>query len=472
MKNFTLSLLTFVLSCTLSYTNAQCPPGEVNLLNQAQVDAFRINYPNCTQVSGNLNIGSLNNDIHYNIYDLSGLENINTITGGLLIANANSLTNTHGLDQLARVDGNIRIFYNDNIQNLTGFGSLNAIGGDLRISGNSSLTAVGGLQDLTDIGGDMEVSDNDALPNFSAFDELTTVGGYLSIWGNQILENVDELTKLSSIGDNLIINQNDLLENLSGLQSLETVGADFSITQNPNLVEIGDLNPTIQASAMLRIALNFSLSECAVQVFCSHISNNGGVEIVGNGEGCSSVIEIENSCASTLPVELSDFYAEIKDRGVLLTWQTLTENNNEGFDIQRSRDGLSWESIGWEAGQGDSETAQKYTFTDNRPALGKSYYRLAQSDFDGKIEYSPIVTVSFYRDVVSVYPNPVSDVLKITVADDMAIESVTVYTASGREVMHETNITDNLNVSRLHKGAYIVAIQVNGETIRQKIVVE
>jgi len=472
MKNFTLLLLTFVLSYTSSYTNAQCPPGEVEFLNQAEVDAFATDYPNCTQINGNLNIGSLNTSIFSNIYNLSGLENVSSIMGDLLIANNNSLTNIHGLDQLLNIEGNVRIFYNNSVGNLTGLGKLNTVVGDFRISGNASLTVIGGLQYLTNVGGDMEISDNDALINFTAFGKLTTIDGYLSIWGNQVLENIDELTKLGAVAGNLSIHQNESLENLQGLGSLATLGGDFNITHNTNLVEIGDLSPTMQPSAMLRVALNSNLSDCAVQVFCDHISNNGGVEIVGNGQGCSSALEIENSCASTLPVELSGFYAEVRDRGVLLTWQTLIENNNEGFEIQRSDDGLGWEAIGWEAGQGDSEIAQKYTFTDSRPILGKSYYRLAQSDFDGKIEYSQIVMVSFFRDVVSVYPNPVSDVLKITVVDDMPIETVIVYNTSGKEVMRETGITDNLNVSRLHKGTYIIAIQVNGETTRQKIVVE
>jgi len=472
MKIFTLLLLTFVLSPTLNYTNAQCPPGDVILNSQTEVSDFVASYPNCTEISGTLKIGSIAFGSYSNIYDVSGLEGINTVTGDLLITANNNLTSIHGLDQLRHVGGNVHIFYNQNLTNLGGLGKLETVNGNLKIINNQSLTTVGGMQNLISVGADVEVSENAALLNLNAFGKLTTIGGYFSIWGNSSLGSVGELTKLGAVGGNLSINQNYLIQNLHGLESLVTLGGDFNITQNVSLTEIGDLSPIMQPSAVLRIAFNFNLSECAVEVFCTHISNEGGTEIIGNGEGCSSIIEIEGSCASTLPVELVGFRAEVKNKNVLLTWQTLTENNNEGFEIQRSNNANDWQTIGWEAGQGDATTTQTYTFTDSRPVLGKSYYRLMQVDFDGKAEFSEIVTVAFYNGVVSVYPNPVSNVLKIAVADEMPIESVIVYNTSGSEVMRTTALTNSLNVSQLNPGTYIIAVQVDGETTRQKLVVE
>lgn len=468
MKNFTFSLLIFVLLLPLNYTNAQCPSGDVHLSNQTEVDAYRVGYPNCTQINGSLNIGAPNS----NIYDLSGLESINTIMGNLTIIDNNGLTNVHGLDQLLHIEGNVYIRSNQNIANLAGLNKLETVNGDLKFQNNASLVTIGGMQDLISVGADMEISDNEALADLNAFSKLTTVGGYFTIRNNPELEDIDEFTKLGVISGNLAINQNNLIENLEGLRSLVTLGGNFTILQNQNLMEIGDLNPAMQPSAILRIAFNFNLSDCAAQAFCDHVSNNGDVDIINNGFGCSTLSEIENSCASTLPVELSDFHVEVNNKDVLLTWQTLTENNNEGFEIQRSNNGLNWETIGWQAGRGDATTARKYTFTDNRPIIGKSYYRLAQSDFDGKIEYSEIVIVSFYHDTVSVYPNPVSDVLRITVADDMPIESIVVYNTSGSEVMRETSVTSDLNIARLDRGTYVIAIQVDGETTRKKLIVE
>lgn len=473
MKYFTLPLLTFVLSFTFSYTNAQCPTSGVMLNSQATVSAFIEDYPNCTEINGNLEIGVISSlSTNTNITNVSYLGNINSISGNLMIVGNNDLTNIEGLNELTYVGGNVRIDYNQDLTDLSGLSKLETIGGSLLIGNNESLTTIDGMQELISIGGDATISENDILSNLNAFGKLTTIGGYLSIWSNSMLSNIDEFEKLGAIGDNLIIDRNTTLENLHGLEALVTLGGDFSITGNESLSEIGDLAPTMQSSSMLRIAANSNLSDCSVQTFCNHISNQGNVEIIANGIGCNSAVEIENSCAMTLPVELTNFRAEVKKTSVVLTWQTLTENNNDGFEIERSNDAINWQSVGWEAGKGNTTTAQMYTFTDKRPMLGKSYYRLAQTDFDGKIEHSEALIVSFYNGLVSVYPNPVSEILRITVENDMSIDNIVVYNTSGREVLRETSVSDSLNVAQLNSGTYIIAIQVAGETIHQKLVVE
>lgn len=472
MKNFTLPFLIFVFLFTFSYTNAQCPPGNVQLYNQGQVNAFIADYPNCSEINGNLKIGAIGSGAYSNIEDISGFESINRIMGDLLIVYNNDLTDIQGLSQLSHVEGNVHVFYNDHLTNLTGLANLQTVNGSLKFLDNPELTTIGSMQDLVSVGADMVIAENVALTNLDAFGKLTTIGGYLTIRDNSTLTNIDELAKLGAIGNHLTISHNTLIQNLQGLQSLATLGGDFNIALNQDLVEIGDLSPMMQPSAMLRVAHNPNLSDCAAQAFCDHISNGGGVEIIGNADGCSTVLEIENSCPMTLPVELSGFRAEVKNKSVVLTWQTLTESNNKGFEIQRSNDATNWTAIAWEVGQGNTTTTQTYTFTDSRPILGKSYYRLAQTDFDGKIEHSEIVIASFYNGVVTVYPNPVNDVLQITVADDMPIENIVVYNTSGSEVMRETAVSNNLNLARLNSGTYIIAIQVGGETVRQKLVVK
>lgn len=471
MKNFTLPLLTFLLSCSL-YTHAQCPYGNVELNSQAAVNDYIANYPNCTEISGNLKIGVNNSGAYSNVNDLTGLSSISRIMGHLLIVGNAELADIQGLSQLLHVDGNIHVFDNVNLTNLSGLDKLQTVSGDLKFLNNTALTSIGSMKNLVSVGANMEIGNNTALTNFNAFEKLTTVGGYFSIHANPVLNDIDELTKLGAIGGNLAISQNLLIENLKGLESLATLGGNFTVTLNENLTAIGDLNPIMQNSAMLRVVYNPNLSNCAAQVFCQHISNGGAVEIANNNLGCSTPVEIENSCPTTLPVELSDFTAEAKDKGVSLTWQTITESNNEGFEIERSNDAINWESIAWEVGKGNTTNPQKYSFTDNRPILGKSYYRLAQRDFDGKIKHSEILTVSFYYDIVSIYPNPVEDLLQITVADDMPIDSIILYNTSGSEIMRETTVTNKLNLAHLNSGTYIIAIQVGKTTVRQKLLVK
>jgi hypothetical protein len=117
-----------------------------------------------------------------------------------------------------------------------------------------------------------------------------------------------------------------------------------------------------------------------------------------------------------IPVELTSFTASIINGSVTLNWQTATEINNSGFEIERSVisnevKNLIWEEIGFVNGYGTTTSAKQYSFTDNSPLSGNLYYRLKQMDFDGSFTYSNELEVNF-NGVVSDfvleqnYPNP------------------------------------------------------------------
>ncbi|MDZ7724949.1 MAG: T9SS type A sorting domain-containing protein [candidate division KSB1 bacterium] len=93
-----------------------------------------------------------------------------------------------------------------------------------------------------------------------------------------------------------------------------------------------------------------------------------------------------------IPVELAAFSVTQSVDGVLLTWQTATETNNYGFQIQRAgASQADWQVIGFVPGAGTSSAAKEYSFLDTVPASDRSYYyRLKQVDTDGSFEYSPV----------------------------------------------------------------------------------
>jgi hypothetical protein len=99
-----------------------------------------------------------------------------------------------------------------------------------------------------------------------------------------------------------------------------------------------------------------------------------------------------------------------RDRTALLAWQTETEIDNKGFDIQQSTDGVKWSSLGFEPGKGDSNKNTNYQFTTPTLATGNWLFRLAQTDLDGSIRYSDIRSVTVFDDVfhAKLTPNPVS----------------------------------------------------------------
>ena len=86
-----------------------------------------------------------------------------------------------------------------------------------------------------------------------------------------------------------------------------------------------------------------------------------------------------------LPVELSSFTANVIGKSVKLSWQTETEVNNYGFEIERSIAKGNWEKIGFVNGSGNSNSQKNYTFEDKNLIVGKYHYRLKQLDNDGQL---------------------------------------------------------------------------------------
>ena len=109
-------------------------------------------------------------------------------------------------------------------------------------------------------------------------------------------------------------------------------------------------------------------------------------------DGSSGIVSICELCAVTpaLPVEISFFNLERKENKIELIWETLSEVNNDGFFIQRSKDGVLWEDIGFEKGIGTSNEVNRYNFNDEDITIARVYYRLKQVDFDGAYSYSDV----------------------------------------------------------------------------------
>lgn len=180
----------------------------------------------------------------------------------------------------------------------------------------------------------------------------------------------------------------------------------------------------------------FSVS-CYSQVWTIYrvgVSDGGGVSCVG-GVG----IEVP------LPIELINFKAYVQNKLVNLEWQTASEINNDYFTIERSKNGVDWEEVTTVDGAGNSSTILSYSTIDKRPYFGVSYYRLKQTDYDGKYKYSDIKAVNFEQttaDVV-IYPNPINNQITIQ-ANEKELANIKIYNALGQDV---TNRTQQLSKS-------------------------
>ncbi|WP_410336697.1 BspA family leucine-rich repeat surface protein [Longimonas sp.] len=209
-------------------------------------------------------------------------------------------------------------------------------------------------------------------------------------------------------------------------------------------------------------------------------------EIVATTGGFSEFVFASDS--NPLPVELTDFTATHAEESVSLQWETASEENNAGFEVQRadgaaedaSDDDVSWTTLGFvesEAEGGTTDEPQSYSFTAEEVDAGTHTFRLRQVDTDGTESFSDPVEVDVTLDAAyelsDAYPNPSrSDAtLELTVQQTQPV-TATVYDMLGRRVttLHRGEIDGNtptelrVNADELSSGTYFV--RVEGESFK------
>jgi Secretion system C-terminal sorting domain len=173
----------------------------------------------------------------------------------------------------------------------------------------------------------------------------------------------------------------------------------------------------------------------------------------------------------SLPIELLSITVKAVNNKNVVSWETASEINNKGFDVQRQTANGTWESLGFVKGMNKPST---YTFEDKGP-LSISYYRLRQIDFDGKESLSKVVSVSqSLKGKVRIAPNPTSDKVNIVLSDnDPSVSTtVTVYDLVGKQVLQQKTTANalELDMANLAKGVYLVKINADNSIYTEKII--
>ncbi len=135
----------------------------------------------------------------------------------------------------------------------------------------------------------------------------------------------------------------------------------------------------------------------------------------------------------TLPLRLTSFDAVKAGSTNQLSWTTTHEDDVQGFTIERSPDGISYDAIGTvSAEQRGYEAANAYTFTDNAP-VATNYYRLKMTDIDGTAAYSSVKKITnAVAASISVYPNPVVNTVNIRLGEEEGTWAYAVTTIDGK----------------------------------------
>lgn len=185
--------------------------------------------------------------------------------------------------------------------------------------------------------------------------------------------------------------------------------------------------------------------------------------------------------ATVLPVTLSKFDANYESGKVNINWTTETEINNDYFTVERSIDGVIFETISIVKGAGNSSNRIDYSSHDISPIKGISYYRLKQTDYDGEYKYSiPVsITIKNTFDDVTVFPNPVTGngFIEFYSIQEIA-QTISIYDIAGRAVfekLYDVKKGQNklvLETTNLTKGMYFIQLADGADGVNIKFIKE
>lgn len=162
---------------------------------------------------------------------------------------------------------------------------------------------------------------------------------------------------------------------------------------------------------------------------------------------------VDAGYTTVLPIKLKSFNAFMSKSICNLSFTTASEINNAGFDIERSTDGIDFSKIGWVDGHGSTTEEKHYSFIDTNPIVGMNYYRLRQVDYDGRFEYSKIVSIMMKSDAVTIFPNPASDILHIQNATNGRYLIKSIFgTIMGQGILGDVG---HIDISNLSSGTYL-----------------
>jgi len=180
-----------------------------------------------------------------------------------------------------------------------------------------------------------------------------------------------------------------------------------------------------------------------------------------------------------MPVEFLEVKVISDNDHVNVNWSTASETNNDYFTIERSTDGMDFKPLSIVKGAGNSNTILNYNYADNNPIEGINYYRIKQTDFDGKFDYSEIKSMNYISEAfdIKAFPNPVNKDGNLNIV--LLIEKKENYTASIYSITNQKIVEFSTNKSiiiplnnSLNEGVYYLVISSGEKRYLEKIVIQ
>jgi type IX secretion system substrate protein len=400
--------------------------------------------------------------------------------GGIFIPGASTVTMNGGTNTLSHI-GNAPVNFYNLVIDKSSVDYVVSLSVSGAITVTNELTMISGILDLN--GKDIELTGNGTIIGESA-------SSYIYSSGTGVVKKTVDLNAPTSenpgnIGVSITSSANLGSTIIQRGHEVQTVNGEASIVRYYDISPTNNsgLNATVQFS-YLDHELNGGIVENDLIPFRYNGTTWDDYPVTANdvtanwvetnGVDAFSIWTLANS-SSILPVELIHFSAEKRADEVLLRWQTATELNNEGFEVEHSTDGSNWEYLGFVNGNGNSTEKHDYNFTHKSPANGENYYRLLQVDFDGQSDYSDIRSVEFeiLDSQINVFPNPATSHSNIQLPGEYDEAHIIVSDLNGRTIFTQRleggNPSHTLDVSSWQSGMYLIRIQLDGRFSTHKL---
>jgi hypothetical protein len=207
----------------------------------------------------------------------------------------------------------------------------------------------------------------------------------------------------------------------------------------------------------------------------------GGIYTIAGAAGITAGTAKITDCPYTaappglLPIELLSFTGDCISDNIELNWSTASEINNDYYSIEHSLDGIAWQLVTKVDGAGNSTSINNYSVIDLARYDDLSFYRLKQTDFDGKFKYSPIILVKKCREDITeltIYPNPANETLNLLYGGDTSrITSILIYNLLGEMVHYSEFYQSKIVFENKLNGIYFLHVNLASKNIIKKFIV-
>lgn len=436
-------------TATGNVINANTPGNSIQLINNT-VGTINISNVAVSGTFGNLTLAGVNGFIQSQDVDING--NLTIEAGAVLNNGSNNRklniggnwTNNNGAAGF--LNGTNDITFDGSVAQSIFVSSGNEVFNTLVIN-NTSSTGVTLTQGEVHVTNDLVLTDGvvftDATNLLVLGDNATSDVGSIASFVDGPMKKIGNEAFVFPVGDGATWARLGL-ENIAGFdvtteytcQYLRTAYSDIT-TLDPGLAGVSTrehwllnrvADPGNNANSRVRLFWESATANGIVDLPDTRVGNyynpggglkwyNMGSVVTDNGDDTGSIVSatpissgpltFASEFGFALPIELLSFAAAVSDeRSVELSWSTASELNNDYFTVQRSANGMEFESLFDVDGAGTSGTGNNYSATDPNPYEGTTYYRLRQTDFDGKRALSKIISVELPESDWTIYPNP------------------------------------------------------------------